>query len=141
MATFIACKKSLECLITSDQAVQSKLILATIAPKLFIWVVRPSGQLVVGSGPDEKITHGLLASVDLANTDLAVPPMGSIYAGGEGFYESTTNTLYLNNKSGHYRPEYSRITNPRVLDLFQSVVQTPVLIKTIDQTKPRIEVY
>ncbi len=141
MAAFRACKKSRECLITNDRALQLKVMIGTKAPQFFIWVIRPSGQLIIGSGPDEKISHGVLASVDLTDTDLAVEPMGNIYAGGEGYYEPATNTLYLNNKSGHYRPEYIRIANPVVLDLFQSVLQNRVIIKTIDQTKPRIEVY
>jgi hypothetical protein len=104
----------------------------------FVWALRPDGRLVVGRGPDEKMSHGVLASIDIVDIALTKRETLPVLASGEGYIDPVQKTLVLNNKSGHYRPEFKRVHNTSIKRLFGALLpDTASNIRFVDQTKPR----
>ena len=68
--------------------------------------------------------------------------MGSVLAGGEGWFDVEKKVLVLNNKSGHYRPTFDRLNNDSIRRLLDGIAPKDASDRTIgvdfqDGTKPR----
>ena len=134
-AEFQTFKSCASCRISDDPTTIREMIAGARQGDHFVWALRPTGELVVGRGPDELMSHGVLASINL--TDVARSPKEtlSVLAAGEGYLDPSLGILKLNNKSGHFRPEFSRVANPSITRLFGRL--SPAKIEFVDQTKPR----
>lgn len=127
-----------DCRISSERAEIKQMILEAREGDHFVWALRPDGRLVVGRGPDEKMSHGVLASIDLVDDRKTGRQTLNVLASGEGYMDPKQGRLYLNNKSGHYRPEFHRVNNPSMKRIFSMVTAKPIKdISFLDQTKPR----
>ena len=113
-----------------------KIISKSSKKEFFTWVLREDGQLVFGKGPDEFMSHGVLATLNLKDQKATQGPMGRAYAGGEGYLDQNAKSLFLSNKSGHYRPAFSRINNSAIAQLFSQLVGQRYVIRFNDETKP-----
>jgi hypothetical protein len=135
IATFKSCTT---CSISADENTIRRMIAGARQGDHFVWALRPDGRLVVGRGPDEKMSHGVLASIDLLHVDQTGRETLPALASGEGYVDPIQKALLLNNKSGHYRPEFKRVNNPSIRRLFEALLPSSASeIKFVDQTKPR----
>jgi hypothetical protein len=135
IATFKGCSS---CSISSDEEKIRSMIAGARQGDHFVWALRPDGRLVIGRGPDEKMSHGVLASRDLVDERLTKNETLPVLASGEGYVDLAQKKLVLNNKSGHYRPEFRRVDNPSIRRLFEALLpDTTTGLKFVDQTKPR----
>jgi hypothetical protein len=135
IATFNSCHS---CSISSDEDMIRSMIASARVGDHFVWALRPDGRLVVGRGPDDKMSHGVLASIDLADIRDTKNETLSVLSSGEGYFDPAQKILILNNKSGHYRPEFKRVDNPSIRRVFGALTPSGISgIKFVDQTKPR----
>lgn len=135
IATFNSCH---DCSISADEEVIRSMIASARKGDHFVWALRPDGRLVVGRGPDEKMSHGVLASIDLIDIRNTKNETLSVFASGEGYVDPVQKLLILNNKSGHYRPEFKRVDNSSIRRVFGALLPSSTSgIKFVDQTKPR----
>lgn len=125
----------LPCRISAETTVLQNIITRSSKEKFFIWALREDGILVFGEGPDESMSHGVLATLNLSNPLATVGPMRKIYTGGEGYLNSQDNTLFISNKSGHYRPDFMRVNNKEIAKLFGGLVGQNIQLKFEDRTK------
>jgi len=133
LQVFFNCKT---CLASADPASIKKIIEKSTKSNFFTWVLRSDGLLVLGEGPDEFMSHGVLATLNMKDQKSSKGPIGHAYAGGEGYLDRHSRALFLSNKSGHYRPEFSRVKNSVTISLFTPYVPKDWTIQFVDQTKP-----
>ena len=135
LSKYLACFK---CEFSTDPSQIRMMMSASRQDDIFIWALRPDGTFIVSKGPEDQMTHGVIASLDVEHPELTKPPMGTALVGGEGWFDPSTQTLYVNNKSGHYRPEFSRLNNASMRKVLQDIGSLDFLdIKFVDATKPR----
>jgi hypothetical protein len=126
------------CKISADPSHIETMIEGSRLGDHFVWALRPDGHLVVGRGPDEKMSHGVLGSINLVDESKTGSVTLSVLASGEGYIDPLHQKLVINNKSGHYRPEFHRVNNPTIKTLFSKLAPTSIKDVTfVDQTKPR----
>ena len=135
LSKYLSC---LTCQYSTDPIQMRMMMTASRKDDIFIWILRPDGTFVVSKGPDDQMTHGVIASLNVESPELTQAPMGSALVGGEGWFDPSTQTLFINNKSGHYRPEYARLNNPSMQRIIKDIGSLDFLeINFVDATKPR----